>query len=162
MADSAARNIPSVRILGVRVHDVDAEDIVAFITRACLDHKKAVVANVNVQAMNIAYGQAWFQDFLNQCELVFCDGFGISLASVFLGQGWIHRNTPPDWMEVMMPAAAQNDLSLFFVGTKADIVEEAAQVYQNRFPGLRILGCHDGYFVLGHYSTSHRAVVEEV
>ncbi len=162
MESSLRSNVRWVKVLGVRIHDVDAKDIVAFIAQTCRDGGRAIVSNVNIQAMNIAGAQPWFREFLNRSELVFCDGFGVSLASVILGQSWIRRNTPPDWMEVMMPAAVRDHLSLYFLGTRCDVIENAAQVYRARFPGLRIVGCHDGYFDKSAASPANVALVEEI
>ena len=151
-----------MKVLGVRIHDVDAKDIVAFIAQVCQAGGKGIVSNVNIQAMNIASAQPWFHDFLNRSALVFCDGFGVSLASVILRQGWIRRNTPPDWMEEMMPVAVRDNLSLYFLGTRCDVIEKAAQVYQARYPGLRIVGCHDGYFDKSPESPANLALVEGI
>ncbi len=158
----AGCQFPSVHLLGVRIHDVAADDIVAFIVQQCREHARAVVANVNVHAMDLACEQPWFREFLNRSELVFCDGFGISLASAWVAKRFLHRNTPPDWMDKLMAAAVQGDLSLYFLGTQAEVVEKAADVFRSRFPTVRIVGCHDGYFDKSRASQENAAVRADI
>jgi UDP-N-acetyl-D-mannosaminuronic acid transferase (WecB/TagA/CpsF family) len=45
-------------------------------------NRKAIVANVNTHAMNLAYDNPWFRDFLNDADIVFCDGFGVMWVPV--------------------------------------------------------------------------------
>ena len=49
------------------------------------DNRKIIISNVNIQALNIAYKNKWFRDFLNRSEIVFCDGVGVKVAGKILG-----------------------------------------------------------------------------
>jgi N-acetylglucosaminyldiphosphoundecaprenol N-acetyl-beta-D-mannosaminyltransferase len=162
MDESGNCVFPSVNVLGVRIHDVSAEDIIGFAAGICGIHGKAIIANVNIHAMDIACERAWFRNFLNGCELVFCDGFGVSLASLFLGQGWIRRNTFPDWIGELMATAVEGNLSIYLLGARPDVIEKAAQTFRSRYPAVRIAGCHHGYFEKSLASPENLQVVEEI
>ena len=47
-----------------------------------------------------------------------------------------------DWLERM----AKNGKTLFLLGAKPGVAEEAARRLRIKYPGLQIVGAHDGYF----------------
>jgi N-acetylglucosaminyldiphosphoundecaprenol N-acetyl-beta-D-mannosaminyltransferase len=52
--------------------------------KSCTIRKKTVVGHVNVKGMNLAYEMPWYRDFLNDSDLVFCDGFGVLVGAKLL------------------------------------------------------------------------------
>ena len=67
----------SVNLLGVRIDDYPVENLVEQIAEFVRRGRKSIVANVNIRAMYLAYQSASFCHFLNNCAIVFCDGFGV-------------------------------------------------------------------------------------
>ncbi|NKQ35542.1 MAG: WecB/TagA/CpsF family glycosyltransferase [Chloroflexi bacterium] len=101
---------------------------------------------MNIHGLNLAYTQAWMRDFLNNSDLVFCDGTGVRLGGKILGNYIPPRITYADWMWQLGAFAQENDISFFFLGGKPGIANKAAATLQKRFPDLQIIDVHHGYF----------------
>jgi N-acetylglucosaminyldiphosphoundecaprenol N-acetyl-beta-D-mannosaminyltransferase len=113
----------SVEVLGVRVHDLSTEDLCAEISSLVRSGRRAVVSNANVNAMNLAWRLKWFRRFLNRCDTVFCDGYGVIVGAYLLGTQLRHRNTYADLMWSLAEMAQENDFSLFFLGAASGLAE---------------------------------------
>jgi N-acetylglucosaminyldiphosphoundecaprenol N-acetyl-beta-D-mannosaminyltransferase len=149
-------------ILGVKVHSISLENLLDRIARGCVENRKLVVANINVHAVNLAYRQPWFRDFLNHCDVVFCDGFGIKWAARFLAGTQLYRYTPPDWFPELARMCARENLTMYFLGARPGVAERAAVNLSAQAPGLRVVGMHDGFFARTPGSTEQQKVIEEI
>jgi N-acetylglucosaminyldiphosphoundecaprenol N-acetyl-beta-D-mannosaminyltransferase len=138
-----------INLLGVRFHALTRDQLLqAIITAAQAEAgRKTVIAYVNIHAMNLAYEQPWYRDFLNRADLVFCDGFGVALAARLTGQSIKaeHRSTCPDWIETLGQRCQQHQLSLFLLAGRPGAAAAAAQKLQTAAPGLRV-AAHHGFF----------------
>jgi N-acetylglucosaminyldiphosphoundecaprenol N-acetyl-beta-D-mannosaminyltransferase len=156
------KTLPSVKILGVRVHSLTVDDLHRRII-ACVKQKRHVlVLNVNAHGLNLAYRVPWLRDCLNRAEIVFADGVGIILAARLWGCRIPARITYADWTWQLAQMCADNDLSLFLLGAKPGTAEQAAAHLQECYPKLRIAGIHHGYFdkTAGH--PDNEAVVQAI
>lgn len=136
-------------LLGIRFHALTVDQLLQTILESAQapSGHKTIIANVNTHAMNLAYELAWYRDFLNQADLVFCDGFGVALGARLTGQAIKaeHRSTCPDWIETLATCCQQRQLSLFLLAGRPGVAEAAARKLQNAAPGLRV-ATHHGFF----------------
>ncbi len=151
----------SANILGVRVHSISTEELIDFILVVCKDKHKSIVANVNIHALNLAYHLTWFRNFLNQSDVVFCDGFGVKLAACITRQSLTYRMTPPDFIDHLCSMAAKQGLKIFFLGAKKGIAQLAAEKLILKYPRLQIHTYH-GYFNKQLNNEENQFVVEKI
>lgn len=133
-------------VLGVRVDLVSLDELIQYTLSIVRDRKKAVISYVNVHAVNVACEVGWFRDFINNSQVVFCDGFGVKWAAKFLDGKDLQRLTPPDWFGLLAGECVERGISVFFLGTQQQTVERAAAVLNGKFPNLDIAGVHHGFF----------------
>lgn len=138
--------MPAVEVLGVRVQDLSCPELCAHIVALARAGRRAVVANANVNAMNLACGHDWFRCFLNDSDTVFCDGYGVIVAARLLKQRLRHRNTYADLMGSLAAAAQENGLSLYFLGAAPGVAIQAARRLCAAYPRLRVVGTQHGFF----------------
>ncbi|MBG1268488.1 WecB/TagA/CpsF family glycosyltransferase [Nostoc sp. WHI] len=102
---------------------------------------------MNVRAMNFAYEKPWYRDFLNNADLVFCDGFGVLLGAKLSGYSIqaVYRMTAPDYIEDLVLKCEKENVSLFLLAGKPGVVDKAITKLVSISPNLRIQG-HHGYF----------------
>jgi len=151
-----------VNILGVSVNAVTQEDLHQAIGKWINQNTKVIIPNVNIHGLNLAYKNRWFRDFLNQSEIVFCDGFGVKLGAKILGQQIGDRITYADWTWNLAALAAKEGFSLFLLGSKPGVADRAASRLTAAHPGLKIAGTSHGYFDRTPGSPENEAVVAAI
>ena len=149
-------------VVGVRVDLISLDELAEYIMFIVQSQTKAIISNVNVHAINIAYRHPWFKDFINQSDVVFCDGFGVKWAARFLNGVVLHRLSPPDWFDRLARKCADQGISMFFLGTKQNVIEKAAIVVNEKFPKLKIVGIHHGFFDKDPLSADNREVISMI
>jgi len=149
-------------IFGVNVDNITLEGLLQNIHGAITSGGKLIFSNVNVHALNLAYSTPWFHSFLNQSDLVFCDGFGVILGAKLAGQKLVHRFTPPDWIGKLCEMSSREGFSLYLIGSQPGVAEKAASRLQEQQPGCRIAGTHHGYFDKTAGSVENEQVLAEI
>ena len=136
-----------VVVLKTRFHQVNCCELIDYVASMAKQSKKTIIGNVNIRAMNFAYCLDWYRNFINQADLVFCDGFGVLLAGKLNGYELRseHRMTCPDYIENLAKTCEREKVSLFLLAGKPGVVEKAIQQLKSIAPNLRVDG-HHGYF----------------
>jgi N-acetylglucosaminyldiphosphoundecaprenol N-acetyl-beta-D-mannosaminyltransferase len=154
---------PAITLLGVRIHTLPVEALIERIVCAAQNQQRAVVAYVNAHGLNLAYTSPALRDFFNtRAAWVFCDGFGVKWGARLAGQHTPPRYTPPDWIDPLCDACAQQGLSIFLLGDKPATVEKAAHALQTRHAGLKIAGWQHGFFDKTAGSAENMAVLAAI
>ena len=138
------------------------EELHAEIERLVRDGRRGLVLNANAHCLNLCYGDAGLRDFLNGAEAVFCDGAGVMLAARILGGRIPERITYADWIWHLAELASTRGLSLYFLGARPGVAQEAARRLRGRYPDLEIVGVRHGYFDHSAGGAENEAVVEEI
>src|SRR3712207_6733881 len=81
------------------------------------------------------------------------------LAARILGRRIPERITYADWIWQLAGLAAARGFSLYLLGARPGVAQEAARRLRERYPDLEIAGVHHGYF---DHSAGSEAVVEEI
>lgn len=128
------------------MHPVTKESLVEILTEwtDAASPKKAYY--VNAHAVNLAHDDEGFRDSLNRADLVFCDGYGVRLASRLAGEPLPARLTPPDWIDDLLSASAARKKSVFLLGDEPGVAQKCAAIMKSRVPSLVIAGTHHGFF----------------
>lgn len=135
-----------IKLLGIPIHPVSPAELVSHIVQWGADERLRRVYNVNVHAMNLAADNPDFKQYLQQADLVFCDGFGVKWGAKMLGQTIPYRMTPPDWIDDFAARAAAAGQSVFALGDESGIAAEFQTTLASRHVGYRDAGSHHGFF----------------
>lgn len=154
--------VPSVHVLGVRIHAVTVSDLLRLIAETIDTNQRALVLHVNAHGMNLAYQRPWLVDVLNEADLVYCDGEGVVKGARLLGQSLPGRLTLADWLWTLAEFAAQRGYSLFLLGAREGVAAKAAERLCERFADLHIAGAHHGYFDKTPGSAENQAVLDRI
>lgn len=99
----------------------------------------------NSYAVTLAEADPAFAAAMEKADAIFCDGFGVYVASRVLGASVPERFAWPDWIERLGIACRDNEASMFFLGAREGVAAEAARKLQSAVPGLRV-DSHHGHF----------------
>ena len=119
-----------------------------------VDTVRAMVANggyhqhvsVNAAKVIAARDDPRLAEIIRQCDIVNADGMAVLWAGRILGARLPERVAGIDLFERLVHAAERDGRSVYFLGARREIVEEVANVFRARHPGLRIAGIRDGYW----------------
>lgn len=87
-----------------------------------------------------------FLNILNTSQLVLADGISVVLASKIIGDPMQGRVTGVGFAQTLAAAMAKEGRSIYLLGAKPGVAEQAAEKLVQTYPGLKIAGTHDGYF----------------
>lgn len=135
-----------VCILGCRLHLADMEQSLSAIRRFIEEGTPHHVVTANAEMVYAALGDESLREVINRAHLVTLDGAGVVWAARFLGYEAKERVTGIDLTLALAALAAKEEWRLFLLGAKPGVAEEAARRLIERFPGLKIVGTHHGYF----------------
>lgn len=105
-----------VQLLGIDIHPVTVDQLHAYMADVIARADKALVLNVNVHCMNLAYESPWLRTFLNSAGMVFCDGAGVRLGARLNGTHLPERITYADWVWQLAAFAEPRGLHFTFWG----------------------------------------------
>ncbi len=141
---------------------LEVEQLHAEIERLVRGRRRGLVLNVNAHCLNLCYEDPGLRDFLNGAEVVFCDGAGVMLAARILGRRIPQRITYADWIWQLADLASSRGFSLYLLGARPGVAQEAAMRLRGRYPDLEVVGVRHGYFDHSAGSAENEAVVEEI
>lgn len=150
-----------ITLLGTKFHKVRVCQLIDYIVEAARLKKKTIVSSVNIKGMNHAYELPWYRDFINNSDLVFCDGFGVLLAAKMLGYSVqsMHRMTCPDYIENLALACEKHDVPIYLLAGQPGVVDKAIAKLTLIAPRLRIKG-HHGHFEKNGAENDH--VIQDI
>jgi len=134
----------SVTILGVRVDNVTPEEAISRISGFLQEDHPHQVVTVNPEYVVTAQKDAAFARVLHQADLAVPDGFGLLLASRWLGNPLRSRVTGVELTWRLASLAATQGYRLFLLGAAPGVAELAAKRLTEAYPSLEIAGTYAG------------------
>ncbi|MBX6762087.1 MAG: WecB/TagA/CpsF family glycosyltransferase [Rubrobacteraceae bacterium] len=151
-----------VEILGVGVDPLEVGELHRRLARAVRREEHALFLNVNAHALNLLYEDEELRSFFGRAQVVFCDGAGVMLAARLLGRRIPERITYADWIWRLASLAAAEGFTLYFLGGRPGVADEAARNLRRLNPGLEVRGTHHGYFDHRAGSPQNEAVIKQI
>jgi len=151
-----------VEILGVGVDPLEVGELHRRLARAVRREEHALFLNVNAHALNLLYEDEELRSFFGRAQVVFCDGAGVMLAARLLGRRIPERITYADWIWRLASLAAAEGFTLYFLGGRPGVADEAARNLRRLNPGLKVRGTHHGYFDHRAGSPQNEAVIKQI
>jgi len=156
------RRLEEVTILGVGIQSWKVSALHSAIQNIIETHTKALVLNVNAYCLNLAYQYPWLRKFLNSAKIIFSDGVGVVVGAKILGYKISNRITYADWAWQLAEYAEPRKFTFFFLGARPGIADKAADKLKTRYPNLRIIGTHHGYFDKKSGSLENEIMIEKI
>ena len=134
------------RVLGVDVHALTMDDVLARVQRAIDDRRRLRIGVVNAaKLVNMGRDAALFED-VSSSDLVLADGMSVVWASRINDTQLPERVAGIDLMHRIMADGAASERRVFLLGAKEEVNDEVARRALTDYPGLIIAGQQHGYF----------------
>ena len=135
-----------IDVLGVGFDNITMDQAVAEGIRLINTPGAHYVVTPNPEIVEICRENQEVRDVVNGADLVLADGIGVIYGAKMLGTPLKQRMPGIDFAQALMAAMARDGKKLFLLGAKPGYADEAAHRLGMRYPGLDIVGTHDGYF----------------
>ncbi|WGV27780.1 WecB/TagA/CpsF family glycosyltransferase [Halotia branconii] len=132
-----------VNITGVQIDKYSFEEVVKIIVDyAIIGSSPKYVVTPNAQHILTLQEDIKFQEIYNNAFLVVPDGVSLLWAAQFLQKPLKGRVNGTDLFEKLCEVAASKGLKVFLLGGRPGASEKAAEVFQARYPNLKVVGTY--------------------
>jgi N-acetylglucosaminyldiphosphoundecaprenol N-acetyl-beta-D-mannosaminyltransferase len=133
-------NRRSVAVLGLPFDNVTMHEAVELIEKKIEDGGFHQVATANVDFVINAINDPSLQELLCSCDLIVADGMPIVWASRIMGPKLKERVSGVDLIPHLAELASNRRYGIYLLGASEKSSSRAAEVLQERYPNLRIVG----------------------
>jgi len=135
-----------IEIVGIKIDNVNMDEAAALMEGFLETDGCSTVFTPNSEILLEAVKDREFESILNSGRLVVPDGIGVVIASRFYGTPVKERVAGFDLMMRLMGIADSRGRSIYLLGGRGDVAEEAAIKLTEGYGRLNIAGTRHGYF----------------
>ncbi len=135
-----------LRLFGVPLDALTMDQALDIARRWLREGGAHYIVTCDASGLVRATEDAQFRSVVEAADMVTADGAGVVLAARILGLPVAVRVAGCDLVEGLCRVAAEEGRSVYFLGAEPGVAELAARRLQERIPGLRVAGCHHGYY----------------
>ena len=135
-----------VDVLGVEFDNLSLAEAIEAGERLMDGPESRYVATPNPEIVEVCRENEAARRAVNGAALVLPDGVGVVKGAAMLGTPLKEKTPGIEFAAGLMERMARKGKSLFLLGAKPGVAEQAAKRLTEQYPGLRIAGVHHGYF----------------
>ena len=132
---------PPLVLFGVPFHNVTLDEALAWIAARAKSGRSSQLVTTNLDFILQAWRDPEMHRIHADADLVVADGWPPVAFSRFLGPRLKERVAGSDIVPRLASVAREQGLSIFALGGKPGVAQEAMRILQERSPGLRVAGC---------------------
>lgn len=133
-------DVPTVDLLGIRVHAVTEAQCVQHVVRAVEAGRGGWIVTPNLDHLRRLVADPSYRDLCSSADLVVADGMPLLWASRLQGTPLPERVAGSNLISSLSSALASRRGRVFLLGGEGSTAEEAARVLARRHPDLVICG----------------------
>lgn len=135
-----------IDVMGVSFDNVTMDEAVATAGKIIARKEGAYCVTPNAEIVWETMQSAAFRKIVNQAAMVLPDGAGVVKGAAILHRPLKGKVAGIDFADRLAAYLGKNGGSLYLLGSKPGIAEQAAENLKKKHPGLVIAGTGDGYF----------------
>lgn len=146
MNEELLPKVPTVSIFGIEVCKWGMSDTVQYLTEVITMRKPHQVITANPIMVMAALNDPTYRTVMEEAELIVPDGTGVVWAANVGGNPVQERVAGFDLLHELMRIGESHHWRVYLLGSTAEVIQETALRLQMKYPGVEIVGYHDGYF----------------
>ena len=135
-----------MKLLNARFAPVTERDTVEWARRFLHTGKSGYITTVNVAILMMMRSRPRLQRFIDGATLTVADGQPLVWLSKLLERPLPERVAGVELVESLCRCAAEENASVFLLGSTSEVVAKVAAKLKQQNPTLRIVGVENGYF----------------
>mgnify|MGYP000130293262 CR=1 FL=1 len=104
------------------------------------------VVTPNPEIVEVCREDPAVMDIVNRADLVLADGIGVIKGAAMLGTPLKGKVPGIEFAAGLLGKLAKEGRSVYLLGAKPGVAEQAGENLKKRYPDLLLCGTHDGYF----------------
>lgn len=138
----------TIDIFGIPFAKITQKEALEILENFLNEPTNHIIVTPNPEGVMQSRRNPVFANALRSANLSLADGIGIILASIFLRQKLPERVRGVDTIFALFEKLSrkQRDFTAYFLGSIPGIAEKAKEKMQKRFPHLKVVGLHNGFF----------------
>ena len=141
-AEPGPLRLPTVTVGGVRLHAVTQERAVETILAELELGRGGMVVTPNLDHLYRCRSDRSFRALIEEADLTVADGMPLVWASRVRGTPLPERVAGSDLIFSLSEAAARSGRRVFLLGGEPGTAEATRAEFEQRFPGIRVVGTH--------------------
>ena len=140
--------LQGVEYMGLQLHTGDLKEVARWLVdcASSAHTDTTIVTHINVNNYYwLRRHPEWRERVQSECVLLL-DGIGVKIGAFLLRRGWLPDLNGTDLFPLVMDEAEHRRLRIFLLGGRKDVVDRSVEVVGRRYPGIRVVGSHSGYF----------------
>ena len=133
-------------VLGVPFDAVTMEEAVARAKKLLTEEGQHIICTPNPEIVMEAQRDQELMNILHEADMVVPDGIGVVWASKYSEIRLTERVAGYDLGQNLMAELAATDETFYFFGGAPGVANTAARKMMKKYPGLKVVGVHNGYF----------------
>lgn len=132
---------------GIQVDNVTLIEAIAKVREFLGSSVLHMIVTPNPEMIVAAQDDQELKEIINSADLRVPDGISMVVVSRILGRPLKERVSGIDLMLKIIEVFSKQEKRVYLLGGKAGIAEAAADNLRSKYPGIQIVGSHDGYFI---------------
>ena len=133
-------------VLGVPFDAVTMEQAVAKAKKMLAEEGQHFICTPNPEIVMEAQKDKELMNILHEADMVIPDGIGVVWASKYSEIHLKERVAGYDLTQNLMAELAATGETFYFFGGAPGVASTAARMMMKKYPGLKVVGVHNGYF----------------
>ena len=133
-------------ILNTYVNALSLDETVAEVEKIVAAGVPTQHVVINASKVNLMEADAELAKIVNECPLINADGASIVWAAKKLGVPLSERVTGIDLFQRLVELSAEKGYKVYLFGAKEEVVSRVRAIFEDRYPGIQIVGYRNGYF----------------
>ncbi|MHA0856246.1 WecB/TagA/CpsF family glycosyltransferase [Paenibacillus sp. CMAA1364] len=146
MIETQQIQVPTVPIFGIHVSKWGMQDTVSYLTDMITSHIPHQVITANPIMVMAALKDPTYMSVMKNAEFIVPDGTGVVWAARVGGQPVQERVAGYDLLHELMRTGEHYNWRVYLLGSTAEVIALTASRLQVQYPGITIVGYHDGFF----------------
>lgn len=140
-------------LFGVGVDPLTLQETVSLVEQKIRDKKPTHLLGVNADKINSLGIDDKYDDIIKNAEIINADGASLVIASKILKHPLPERVAGIDLMQSLLDASEKKNYSVYFLGSKQEVVEKMLSNFHSDYPKLNVSGYRNGYFTEAEWPT---------
>lgn len=153
-------------IMGVRINNISMNEVLKLAEQKIKNDEKYIIYTPNTEIIMMCQKDEEFLNIMNKSNINVPDGVGLIYAGKIKKFPLKEKVAGYDLSINLLKMADEKGLKLYAVGGRPGVAEAAMQNVQKKYPGIKIVGAHHGYFKgthLGEFGHEEEiAVIEDI